>query len=212
MTLDDIRLGAAKRHLMVMGAFHTEPDDDLPGQTVVLLGPGGPRFWPHVQASAEFQDGAPDPLDRWSRRVIGTWACDLGGKALFPFGAPVRPFYTYALRSGLAQPSPVTWLLHRDQGLLASYRGALCLKDRLELDPPMGDPCTPCAKPCATACPVGALTPEGYDVPACKAHVASDAGRACRETGCLVRTSCPIIKAYPRDPAQSAYHMEVFLG
>ena len=85
------------------------PDDDLPKgtQTLLLLGPGSPASGRIFTAQPEWQDGAPDPMDRWSRRVIGRIACDLGAKALFPFGGPPhRPFYTWALRTGRVHASP----------------------------------------------------------------------------------------------------------
>jgi hypothetical protein len=100
-------------------------------QTLLLLGPSEPGFWAHITASAEFIDGAPDPIDRWSRRVIGHMACDLGAKALFPFGGPPwHPFIGWAKRSGRAWESPVGFLVHDHAGLMVSYRGALALKDR----------------------------------------------------------------------------------
>ena len=74
----------------VLGAFHPGPDDDAPAGcgTLVLLGPDGPGFWTIFRASPEVGDGAPDPLDRWSERVIGALAARLGAAALFPFGGP----------------------------------------------------------------------------------------------------------------------------
>jgi epoxyqueuosine reductase len=59
----------------------------------------------------------PDPIDRWSRRVIGHMACDLGAKALFPFGGPPwHPFIAWAKRSGRAWESPVGFLVHDRAG------------------------------------------------------------------------------------------------
>ena len=99
--LAQIEALAAAQHLAVLGGFAAWPDDGLPSgtKTLLLLGPREPGFWPHLKAQPEW--GADDPMDRWSRRVIGTLACDLGAKALFPFGGPpYRPFYRWALKSG----------------------------------------------------------------------------------------------------------------
>jgi len=125
---------AAAHRLTVSGIVSVMPGDGLPPRirSVVLLSPDEPAFWPHVTAQPEFGDGAPGPLDRWSRRVIGALACDLGGKAWFPFGGPPwRPFTAWALRSGQAFTSPVGLLVHATRGLFISWRGAIGLEEAL---------------------------------------------------------------------------------
>lgn len=103
-------------------------------RTLLLLGPAEPGFWAHLQAQPEW--GGPDPVDRWSRRVIGRIACDLGAKALFPFGGPpYHPFYRWALRTGRVWDSPVRLLVHSGQGLMVSFRGALALKEAVPVPP-----------------------------------------------------------------------------
>ncbi|MCA0272273.1 MAG: ferredoxin [Proteobacteria bacterium] len=201
--------------LGVFGAFHLSPEDGLPEafRTLVLLGPDEPGFWPHLTAQPEWQDGAPDPVDRWSRRVIGGIACDLGGKAHFPFGGPpYRPFYQWALKSGRAWVSPVTLLVHDRAGLMLSYRGAIALRDRLDLPaPPAASPCEGCdEKPCLTACPPAALGAKGYDVPACHKFLDTPSGADCLSSGCGLRRACPVSRGYGRLPQQSAYHMRLF--
>ncbi|MCB2116921.1 MAG: ferredoxin [Rhodobacteraceae bacterium] len=206
---------AAAQALAVFGAFHAAPGDDLPEDagTVLLFGPDEPGFWAHVTSAPEWADGAPDPLDRWSDRVIGAMARALGGAAHFPFGDPPhRPFYAWALRSGRAFASPVTLLVHDRAGLMVSYRGAIALPGRLPLPAaPSASPCDSCAgQPCRAACPAGALTPSGYDVPACHSFLDRQAGENCLSAGCLVRRACPISRAYGRLPEQSSYHMGLF--
>lgn len=204
---------ASARHLVIVGGFACNNDPDLPRgtRTLLMLGPLKPGFWPHVTAQPEWLDGAPDPMDRWSRRVIGQWACDLGAKALFPFGGPPwHPFQSWAKRTGLAWESPVRLLVHADQGLMVSFRGALALKDVVDLPPPEPRPCDTCAKPCLTACPVGALTGAGYDLPACHGFLETPAGADCMTRGCAVRRACPLSQSHARMPEQSAYHMRQF--
>lgn len=209
---------AAAHRLAVFGGFNTEGEagDEaaLPKgtRTLLLLGPMEPGFWPHLTAQPEWQDGTPDPVDRWSRRVIGRMACDLGAKALFPFGGPPwHPFHQWALRTGRAWDSPVRLLVHDVMGLFASYRGALALKDRIALPAPPPRPCDSCAaKPCLTACPPRALTGAGYDLPTCHAFLDAPEGKDCLGNGCAVRRACPVSQAYARMPEQSAYHMGQF--
>src|SRR5215213_9841429 len=88
LSYEGIVAQAAACQLEVLGGFLAEDDPTLPKgtRTLVMLGPLEPGFWPAIQAS-EFW-GGPDPVDRWSRQVVGTLACDLGAKALFPFGGP----------------------------------------------------------------------------------------------------------------------------
>jgi hypothetical protein len=200
--------------LEVLGGFTlTEDEAGLPKgtRTLLLIGPRQPGFWPHLQAQPEW-DGAPDQVDRWSRRVIGRLACDLGGKALFPFGGPpYQPFHNWALRSGSVWDSPVKLLVHHQQGLFVSFRGALALRESLALPAPPPRPCDSCAaKPCLTACPVQALTGHGYDVPRCHAWLDRPEGQPCMTGGCLVRATCPVSRGHARMPEQSAYHMRQF--
>lgn len=212
MSLDLISAKAGNDQLAVLGAFHTDADDDAIGLgTLVLLGPKEPGFWTHVTAQPEFNDAKPDPLDRWSARTIAALAYQLGGTAYFPFGMPVRPFITWALRTRSAWISPAHLLVHETAGLFVSYRGAILVPGELDLPPPPHKPCDSCAdKPCLTACPTSAITSQGYDLPACHTYLDSDAGQSCMSQGCAVRRACPLAQTYPRVEPQSAYHMAQF--
>ena len=134
VTLAGITAMAAPHHLAVLGGFTCQDDPGLPAGTrsLLLLGPAEPGYWAHVTAQPEWC--APDPIDRWSRRVIGGMACDLGAKAIFPFGGPpYHPFYQWALRTGRVWDSPVRLLVQAEQGLMVSFRGALALKEVVEV-------------------------------------------------------------------------------
>ncbi|MBS0563260.1 MAG: ferredoxin, partial [Proteobacteria bacterium] len=135
----------------------------------------------------------------------------LGAAAVFPFGGPPhRPFFQWALRSGRAFASPVRLLVHDRAGLMVSYRGAIALREALPATP-APNPCTSCTdKPCLSACPVGALGGQGYDLAACHAFLDRPEGGDCLSSGCAVRRACPLSQAYGRLPEQSAYHMRLF--
>ena len=193
--------------LSVLGGFHPDPGEGL-GQTLLMIGPG-PGFWPHFTSAPEHRDGRPDPMDRWSARVLDRIASDSDARALYPFGGlPHHPFFTWATRTGRVWPSPVNFLVHAEQGLWVSFRGALVLDRKVAVPAATARPCDACTAHCVTACPVGALTPSGYDVAACKAHVRATID--CTH-GCRVRAACPVSQGFDRDPAQSAFHMEAFL-
>ncbi len=210
--LPDLAERASREGLFLAGTAPVLPEDGLPDRfrSVALLAPDEPAFWPLFSASPELRDGAPDPLDRWSRRIMGRLACALGTKAVFPFGGPPwRPFTGWARRSGRAWPSPVGLLVHERAGLWISYRGGVLLEE----EGPVGTaprPCDTCAeKPCLTACPVSALTADRYDLSACHAALDTPEGQVCLQGGCLVRRACPV-GAGRRDPEQSAFHMKAF--
>lgn len=205
-----LRTAARAQALRVVGAVPLTPADGLPGMgSLWLLAPDGARFWPAFTASPEARDRRPDPMDRWSARVIGAVAEGMGGTAVFPFGLPHRPFYAWALRSGRFHPSPVHLLVHRRMGLWASFRGAIALPDPVTARP-QPSPCTRCPAPCTAACPPGALTTAGYDTATCHAFLDSPAGGDCMARGCAVRRACPAGKSYGRLPPQSAWHMRQF--
>lgn len=207
---------ANARHLTILGGFHPNTSDDTPEscKTLLLLGPDEPDFWPNFTQSPEWNDGKPDPMDRWSSRVITAWATELRATALFPFGgAPFQPFYRWALRTGRIHSSPVQFLVHDQAGLFVSFRGALALTDHIDLPVPPPNPCQSCSgRPCATACLSGALQSDGYDVPKCKTFLQTQAGSANMTSGCNVRRACPVSKGFGRADVQSAYHMRQFTG
>jgi hypothetical protein len=223
MTFDALRATIAATGLVLRGAFHPETGDKVPAMaagepvaTLILLGFAGRQGWASFARSPEFGDGVPGPLDRWSRRVVGTLAAALGAAAFYPFGGPpFLPFIAWAQRAEPVTPSPIGMLIHPDWGLWHSYRGALGLAARLALPAPdrRVSPCASCrTRPCLTSCPVGAFTPGNYDVAGCAAHLGTDSGADCMGTGCIARRACPIGRATQYEPAQAAFHMQAFRG
>ena len=205
------------------GGFHVAPNDAVPpfadgtpAATLVLVGNAGPGMWPAFAASEEANDGAPDALDRWSRRVISRLAHTLGGTAHFPFGGPPwLPFIRWAQRAGPVYPSPIGPLVHPDFGLWHAYRGAIAFRECLDLPPRdnRASPCESCVeRPCLTSCPVGAFSATGYDVDGCVAHIESRAGVRCLTAGCLARHACPVGREAAYDASQAAFHMRAFLA
>lgn len=182
--------------------------------TICLIGPEGAGFWPFFTASVEFTDGFADPLDRWSKRVIGGLADQWEGTALFPSdGPPYPPFLRWALTSGEAWSSPVGMLVHDRAGLWSSYRGAIRIGGNFVAPLSLSKPCDTCvSKPCLIACPVNALGgPDGYDVPACKSHLSTNDTASCMQRGCAARRACPVGENYGRMEQQSAFHMQAFM-
>jgi hypothetical protein len=215
MDLDTIRIRIAAHGLAYRGAFHPNPGE-VPGETLVLVGFVGSDNWPAFANSPEAADGEPNPLDRWSSRVITAIARSVGATPLFPFdGPPFLPFQRWAQMAEPVYPSPLGILIHPDWGLWHAYRGTLAFADRIDLPPPdpRRSPCDSCVdKPCMTACPVGAFTSAGFNVPACVTHIAAPAGAECMNNGCLARRACPIGPGYRHVPEQARFHQRAFLA
>lgn len=224
MKLQALRREAEQHGLVLRGAFAPDAADAVPpladgrpARALVLLGNAGSSLWPAFSRSAEYRDGRPHPLDRWSARVGETLAQSLGGLALYPFGGPPHhPFLHWARKAEAVSPSPVGMLIHADYGLWHAYRFALVLGETLE-DLPAPDqrpsPCAGCsARPCLSACPVGAFTGREYHVERCIAYLRDNPAAACRTQGCAARHACPVGQAYRYVPAQAEFHMRAFIA
>ena len=209
-----------RRGLAAHGAFALQ-DDERQGEladvaTIALVGLAGRRGWAAFSGSPEAEDRGADPLDRWSRRVVGALATELGARALYPFdGPPHWPFQRWAMRAEPMHVSPLGLLIHPTEGLWRGYRGALAFAERLAV-PPVRAAASPCetrlARPCLAACPVGAFTGAGYDVAGCAMHLSDPAGRGCMERGCLARRACPVGAERAHEPTEAAFHMQAFLA
>lgn len=191
----------------------------------MLFGYDGPALWAAFQRSPEAADGAPHPMDRWSRREGEALGARFAADAHFPFGGPpYAPFLSWAQRAGPVWASDIGMLIHGARGLWVGYRFALFFPGVAETPPPdraaepdavrgEGRPCDGCVeKPCVSACPVNAFGPAGYDVEACAGHLRSPLGAPCREGGCLARRACPVGRMFAPEPAQAAFHMAAFLS
>ncbi|PSC05522.1 ferredoxin [Alsobacter soli] len=220
--LERLREAAAAEGLAYRGAFAPRPTDSVPdarpGQptgTLALFGFAGRDGFSRFAQSPEFADGLPHPLDRWSRRVVEALAADAGGKALFPFGGPpYHPFQRWAARAEDVRPSPLGLFIHPVWGLWHSYRGAVALVERIKAPQPLRAAASSCdvcaAKPCLSACPVGAYSEAGFAVDRCAAHLGTPEGRACMEGGCLARRTCPVGAHHAHDPQHAAFTMRAF--
>ena len=210
--------------LVVRGALPLRGDEAvgvLAGRrSLVLVGLAGRRGWDGFATSPEAADGAPDPLDRWSRRCLEGLADELGALALFPFGGPPYwPFQQWARRAEPLHPSPLGLLIHPEYGLWHSYRGALAFVEDLAppapaaAPAPVGHPCVSCAgQPCLAACPVRAFSAAGYDVDVCAGWLRRPEGADCMARGCLARRACPLGRDYAHGADQAAFGMKAFLA
>lgn len=218
--IDRLTVAIEAEGLMVLGGLSTA-SGPIPGapdgtRTLILVGWGGGQNWPIFAASSEFGDGLPDPLDRWTKRVVDRIAEPFEAQPLYPSdGPPWYPFQAWALAAGIGFRSPIGLLIHPKYGLWHSYRAALAFTDAFALDPvtPGASPCDSCLdRPCLSACPIGAYRPDGFDVLGCRTHVGSDPGVACRDDGCFSRNACPVGIEWRNSSDQIRFHQRAFLA
>lgn len=187
-----------------------------PAKSALLVGQAGGAPWPHFLLWREKQpQPIANPLDTWSREVIGAIAADFGARAVSPSDRPYLPFQQWAMRAEGLRPSPLGVLMHPEYGLWHAYRGALLFEEALatpEADAMVHlcDTCT--GKPCVKSCPVDAYSDQGFAYEACLGHVRGPEGGPCRTGGCLDRNACPYGTAYRYPPEAQAFHMAAFAG
>lgn len=218
--LETVRAALGPHGLFLRGTLNFARDDAAPlladgrpAAGVVLIGNIGGSLWqPFVRWRESAPDrGGADPLDHWSKVVIGEIARAHGATAYFPSDPPWQPFQQWAMRAEGIKASPLGILIHPRHGLWHGYRGALAFDQSLPFD---GDrsgahPCDSCAdKPCVSACPAGALGRLQFDVGRCRSHLRTVAGRGgCVEHGCLARDACPVGQDFRYPPDQLHFHM-----
>lgn len=187
--------------------------DGRAAASVLLVGNIGSAFWPAFSRWREVQPdrGGRDPLDTWSKAVIGTVAAAGSAAAWFPSDPPWQPFQQWAMRAEGLKASPLGILIHPVYGLWHGYRGALGFAERIDAPIPHAEPhpCDHCPdKPCLTTCPAAAVRMETFAVAACRTHLRTPEGQAgCMASGCLAREACPIGAAYRYNEAQLRFHM-----
>ena len=210
----------ARNGLILRGGFRFRQDEAAPAgmsggaaRSVLLVGQAGDAPWPHFVRWRESPSEAANPLDTWSREVIGAAAQAVGARAVSPSDRPYLPFQQWAMRAEGLKPSPLGILIHPLYGLWHAYRGALLFEDEIDV-PDAGlqvHLCDACpGKPCLKACPVGAYSAAGFDHAACLSHVRGGQGEPCRSSGCLDRNACPYGVEWRYRPEAQAFHMAAF--
>lgn len=196
-------------------------------EQLTLIGNAGSAMWHAFQTACRNE---PDPLDAWTRRTINPIARRLGAMPVYPFERPHRPFLRWARELGCAFATPMGLAIHPAHGTWHAYRAALlwpkCLSPAVvvssttasttaetkhDLPTHADGPCEGCtSRPCLSACPVGAFDGSRYDEVACREHLRSVSGAACRDRGCLARNACPIGARARYEAEHAAFHMQAF--
>jgi hypothetical protein len=188
----------------------------LPARSVLLVGNGGAGYWSQFSRwRAQQPATTANPLDTWSRAVIGAAAEATGGRIVMPNYRPFQPFQQWAMRAEGLKPSPLGLLIHPRFGLWHAFRGALLFDVEIPIQAVarMIHPCDLCiGKPCLNHCPVSAHAAAGFAYDTCLSHVRGGEGAPCRDQGCLARNACPHGAEW-RYPAEvQAFHQRAFAG
>lgn len=201
--MSDLEKALAPLGMLVLGSANTDEG------TVTLIGNAGSAMW-HVFANARSSKDA--LLDDWTKAVLNPIAAQFGLEARYPYDRPYPPMLTWAAAAGVGKPSPLGLMIHPTYGLWHAYRAAFIGPITVSETPMQAHPCDSCAdKPCLSACPVGAFTADGYDVEACRTHIASVDETACMANACNARRACPIGAGYRYEPAHAQFHMRAFV-
>lgn len=220
---DEIAAALATHGLILRGGFNFDDSEDaplglagVPVKSVLLVGQAGSAPWLRFSRWRESQpEGLENPLDTWSREVIGKVAAAFRARAVSPSDKPYLPFQQWAMRAEGLSPSPLGILMHPEYGLWHAYRGALLFDVEISIQVSersihLCDACV--GKPCMKACPVNAYSPAGFAYQECLGHVRGANGAPCRNGGCLDRNACPFGTAYRYPVEVQAFHMASFAG
>lgn len=245
MNLDPIIDEAIQHGLIFRGGALVSAEDNLAetndqtrAKYVLLFGNAGSAMWEVFNRSAEYQDGQPHSLNRWSERIGREIAEKFSMQAVFPFnGPPHYPFLRWAKKAEGLQNSKLGMLIHPVFGLWHAYRFALVFSPPQNTPPPSlaglynrvnlvkieqlasntnQDICQRCKpKPCLKSCPVDAFSTHAgetsYDVQSCFRYLQSNPDSACMTQGCQARMACPHTTEYRYIPNHAAFHMRAFV-
>jgi hypothetical protein len=190
-------------------------DGILPGAGAALVvGDGGGAFFARFTASGAAGE-APDPLDRYTVRVIekavsGVLGARVPHAIRFPFdsGPPLLPIQRIGIAAGLPPPGPLGLQIHPVFGPWWGYRALVVLGGSVPPAAPLASPCAGCPAPCLPVCRGQAVALTGLRAGACVDHRLRDP--ACEED-CVARRGCFVGGVHAYSPAQLAFHMRASL-
>ena len=214
--LATITAALAESGLALRGGFVFDPAENARWQSVLLVGNVGAGYWQHfTKWRASQPSDLSDPLDRWSRLIIENVAEQVGARVVMPNDRPFAPFQQWAMRAEGLRPSPLGILIHPEFGLWHAYRGSLLFEGEISIQASEKQihPCDLClGKPCINACPVSALSGDGFAHERCRSFLRSPAGDDCMHGGCRARNACPVGRAFAYPAEMQAFHQQAFVG
>jgi hypothetical protein len=176
---------------------------DVPdARGVIVLGNGGTALWRAFRA-----DAGSAGLDVFVARAVEAATRDVDRAwCVYPSDSRID-FRALGELAGLGRPSLLGLLVHPVYGPWMALRAAVLVPHDVTAPRPADgfDPCPTCVeRPCVAACPVGAIGPGGWDVPACSAHRLADEAHCA--SGCTARIACVYGRAHVHPPDALAFH------
>jgi epoxyqueuosine reductase QueG len=177
-------------------------------RSAIVIGNGGRAFWDAFARGR--RRWSLHPLDAFTRAVVTDALTPLpaGARLVFPFDFPGTPvsFVHLAECAGLGRRSLLGVLVHPEYGPWMALRAAVLLPDALPpTTAPAFDPCPTCVeRPCIAACPAGAVSANGWDVPGCMAHRLRPIDDCA--AGCHARIECVYGREHRYPPEAMTFH------
>ena len=185
---------------------------------------GSANMWQKFIATRQFDDGKPDPLNRWTGKVLDEIASEFGAKLKLPFERPFSPFQAWAMKAAQLTQSPLGILMHPRLGLWFGLCGVLFfqvnvknqeVEKLIQQRQQTNDICQKCLrKPCLSACPVSAFGKNSLDVSDCFSHLDrvqnSQISPDCLQEGCGARSACPVGIENKYSNKQLRFHMRAY--
>ena len=218
---DDLAAALDPHGLILRGGFRFGAEEDAPpgasGEPATIRAAGRAGGYGGVAAFHALAGAQPvdlvDPLDSWSREVIGTVAAAFRRAR----GFAVRPALSAVPAMGDARRrTEAVAARHPDASALRavaclSRRAAVRRRDRSR-STSRGD--SPLRHMRWKTLPESLSGPrvwaDGFAYDACLGHVRGRRGAPCRESGCLDRNACPYGTEYRYGADQQAFHMAAF--
>ena len=161
-------------------------------QSVVVIGTGGTGFWSLLTREERSLHHCIDRVTVRRMRSVREALSGDNHKIIFPFRSTGMrfSFRRLAEMAGFGPADTVLGILiHPEFGPWISIRALIITEAQIEPDvvEHSFDPCSPCDKPCISACPAHALTRESFFIEACGRELATSEG--CHG-GCQSRYAC----------------------
>jgi len=183
-------------------------------RSVVLLASGGPTFFrAFARVRGSFAQTR-DPLDAYTRRLVGGALAGEDALAAYPFerrAGEHADFVALGREAGLGSPSRLGVLVHPRYGPWFALRALVfCERETMAPQGPLDfAPCEGCPAPCETACHGAALIGERFDVAACATTRRQEPACALR---CDARRACVFGTSCAYDAEAEAHHMAAIEG
>ena len=182
-------------------------------KSIVLIGTIGGEYFDIFKAQAPQSN---HPLDDWIKSILNPIAYTLNAQTFYPSDTPYQPFLSWAKSCEPIFTTPLGIMAHPNYGSWHAYRGALgfneiLTKKTIDTDTVGKENVILDKNVLYNACPVGAFSDSGYNVPACINYIKNDPEQKCFNGGCLSRHALNVGADYNYSTEHHQFHMQAFI-